>query len=108
MGPTPRNLTMPEPLDLQPTLEGGTLRLRPLQPEDFDAVHTAAADPLVWAGHPNRDRYRREVFEGWFAEALASGGALVVEERASGRVIGSSRYYDVDTARGEVAIGYTF
>lgn len=93
---------------LQPTLQGPTLRLRPLVPEDFDAVYAAASDPLIWAQHPSPLRYQRPVFEQWFADALASGGALVVEDRGSGEVIGSSRYYEWDEAKQEVAIGFTF
>lgn len=91
---------------LQPTLHGPTLLLRPLQPADFEELYQAASDPLVWAQHPNPRRHQRPVFEQYFAGALASGGALAVVERASGRLIGCSRYYD--PAAREVAIGYTF
>ncbi len=93
---------------LQPTLYGATLCLRPLASTDFETLYQAAADPLIWADHPSKLRYQRPVFEGWFAEALASGGALVVSDRASGEVAGSSRYYDWDQDAGEIAIGYTF
>ncbi len=48
------------------------------------------------------------MFEQFFADALKSGAAFAIAERASGRVIGSSRYYEFDPARREVAIGYTF
>jgi RimJ/RimL family protein N-acetyltransferase len=90
------------------TLNGPTLRLRPLQPSDFEAIYQAASDPLIWAQHPNPLRYQRPVFEQYFAGALASGSALAVVERATGRLIGCSRYYDFDPAAREVAIGYTF
>lgn len=93
---------------LQPVLQGATLRLRPLGPDDFELVFGAASDPLIWAQHPSPLRYQRPVFEQWFAEALASKGALVVEDRGSGRVIGSSRYYEWSEADKEVAIGFTF
>lgn len=95
--------------DQQPTLRGATLLLRPLCAADFDALYAVAADPLVWAQHPEPLRYQRDVFaRNFFAGALASGSALVVIDTASGAVIGSSRYYDLDPARREVAIGYTF
>lgn len=96
------------PFDPQPCLRGDLLELRPLRADDFDALYAVASDPLIWEQHPSRDRYQREVFEGFFREAMESGGALVVIDRADGRVIGSSRYHGYDEARGEVEIGWTF
>ncbi|MDZ7588163.1 MAG: hypothetical protein U5J78_03010 [Parasphingorhabdus sp.] len=47
------------------------------------------------------------VFRGYFEDALASGGALVVIDRATDAIIGASRY-DFDRAEpGEVEIGWT-
>lgn len=93
---------------LQPCLEGRTLGLRPLCPADFDALYAVAADPLIWEQHPEPLRYRRDVFARFFADALASRGALLVTEKSSECAIGTSRYYDLDAAWAEVAIGYTF
>lgn len=100
-------MTTPHSFDLQPTLRGPTLKLRPLVEGDFEAVYRAASDPLIWAQHPAPDRYQRPVFEKWFADAMASKGALVVEN-AAGEVIGSSRYYDWAPAAQEIAVGFTF
>jgi RimJ/RimL family protein N-acetyltransferase len=94
--------------DLQPTLVGATLSLRPLAAEDFEPLFAAASDPLIWEQHPEPTRYQRKIFEGFFATALASKGALLVSDNASGEAIGSSRYYDWDPGAREVAIGYTF
>lgn len=94
--------------ELQPTLSGEHLKLRPLEAEDFDAIYSVASDPLIWAMYPEPNRHKRPVFDKFFAEALRSNGALVVIDRISGQVIGSSRFYDLDPARREIAIGYTF
>lgn len=94
--------------DLQPTLTGAVLELRPLREEDFDALYAVASDPLIWEQHPITDRYKKEVFTGFFREAMESGGAFVVIERASGRIIGSSRYFGYDEERSEIEIGWTF
>lgn len=95
--------------DFQPTLVGESISLRPLKAEDCEALYTAAADPLIWEQHPNPLRYRRDVFETSFlASAMQTTGALVVLDKLTGRVIGSSRYYEWDPARKEVAIGFTF
>lgn len=95
------------PLDPQPVLCGRGLRVRPLRAGGFDALYEVARDPLVWAQHPDRDRRRQEVFEGFFAEALESGGALAVIADGDG-MIGSSRFHGYDEQRGEVEIGWTF
>jgi RimJ/RimL family protein N-acetyltransferase len=99
---------MPRGFELQPTLTGARLELRPLRPEDLEPLYAAASDPLIWAVHPIRDRHERPVFERFFADGLKTGAAFAVIERATGRVVGTSRYYDLDEAKSEVAIGFTF
>ena len=97
-----------EPFDRQPTLLGELLELRPLRESDFDALFRAASDPLIWEQHPERDRYQEATFRAFFEEALGSGGALVAVERATGRIIGSSRYHGYDPSLSVVEIGWTF
>ena len=94
--------------DLQPTLDGELVRLRPLRPEDWDALFAVASDPLIWEQHPAHDRWKREVFERFFADALASKGAFLVLDAKDGRAIGSSRYHCLDMEKREVEIGFTF
>ena len=96
------------PFDLQPTLKGELLTLRPLRPEDFHDLYAVAADPLIWEQHPNRDRHREEVFRQFFYEALESGGALIVIDSDDDQVIGSSRYHAYDPEKSEIEIGWTF
>ncbi len=95
-------------LDLQPILDGPTLHLRPLRGSDWAALYAVASDPLLWAVHPARDRYLEPVFRTAFDESLAAGGALTVIDRASGAVIGSSRYSFAYAEPGEVEIGWTY
>ncbi|HYG78962.1 MAG TPA: GNAT family N-acetyltransferase [Pyrinomonadaceae bacterium] len=94
--------------ELQPTLRGELLELRPLRAEDFTDLYGVASDPLIWEQHPNSDRYKEEVFKEFFREAIASGGALLAFDNATGRVIGSSRFHGYDEERSEVEIGWTF
>lgn len=96
------------PLDLQPTLQGKLVQLRPLQAADFDTLFAVAADRLIWEQHPASDRYQPAVFRAFFADALKSGGALIVHDVASRAVIGSSRYHAYDADRRQVEIGWTF
>ncbi len=67
----------PAVFDFTPTLRGETITLRPLTPEDFEAVYAAAADPLIWEQHPFPLRYQRDVFESgfWVSAIESEGGA---------------------------------
>jgi RimJ/RimL family protein N-acetyltransferase len=94
--------------DLQPLLSDKLITARPLRQDDFEILYAVASDPLVWELHPNKDRYKREVFENFFVGAMKSKGAFLVKENAAGKVIGSSRFYDFDTEKRTVSIGYTF
>jgi N-acetyltransferase len=95
-------------MELQPRLVGELLELRPLRPEDWDELFSAASDPLIWELHPSRDRYKEEIFREYFQGALDSGGALVAIDRASGGIAGSSRYHGYDEKESCVEIGFTF
>jgi RimJ/RimL family protein N-acetyltransferase len=96
------------PFDLQPTLKGELLELRPLREEDFEQLYAIASDPLIWEQHPDSDRYREDVFREFFRVAIASGGALVAIDLKDARIIGSSRYHGYDEGKSEVEIGWTF
>ena len=96
-------------MDRQPVLEGERLLLRPLEPGDWDALYAVASDPLIWEVHPAGDRWQQEVFRAYFADALDKAGALVVIDKISGAIIGSSRMQGYDPADGgSVEIGWTF
>ena len=96
------------PFELQPTLTGELLTLRPLHADDFPALYAVASDPLVWEQHPASDRYRPDVFREFFRGALASGGAFVAIDSANDAIIGSSRFHGYDETRSEIEIGWTF
>lgn len=93
---------------LQQVLTGPALRLIPLQTEHWPALMQAASDPQIWALHPEPERYKPEVFRPVFDGGLASGGAYLICDKRSSEVLGTSRYYEFDAAKREVAIGYTF
>jgi RimJ/RimL family protein N-acetyltransferase len=96
------------PFNLQPTLADDVVRLRPLVPDDFEALCVVASDPLIWVQHPNPDRYQRPVFQTFFDGAIASGGAFAVFDSRTHQLIGSTRFYNLDTAARSVFVGYTF
>ncbi len=96
------------PLDRQPVLKGELVEIRPLRDTDFESLFGISSDPLLWEQHPSKDRTQRSVFQRWFDDATASGGALTVVDRRNGRIIGTSRYDGYDEAGSEVEIGWTF
>ena len=98
----------PKALNRQPHLVGELLELRPLRSDDWDALFSVASDPLIWAVHPEHDRYTEPVFREFFRVALESGGALVAIERRSGQIIGSSRYHWHGPDEDELEIGWSF
>jgi N-acetyltransferase len=94
--------------ELQPYLVGDLVEVRPLRTEDRESLFAVAADPLIWEQHPQSDRYREEIFKEFFRGALDSRGALIVIDRTTREIIGSSRYLGFDPDRREIEIGFTF
>ncbi len=94
--------------DFSPVLEGAGLRLSPLVEADRAALTAAASDPLIWEGHPAKDRYLPEVFDPYVDFLLSQGGTLTVREAETGRIIGASRFYVPPEAPDDIAIGFTF
>ncbi|MBX7500608.1 GNAT family N-acetyltransferase [Qipengyuania sp. YG27] len=96
-------------MDRQPTLETERLVLRPLAEADREPLYAVAGDPAVWEQHPIHDRWRRDVFDAFFDDGLASGGALAVTDKTTGAILGSTRYDKYDPEEGGVVeIGWTF
>ncbi len=93
---------------IQPTLENDYVKLVPLEQNDFEQLFAVASDPLVWEQHPNKDRYKREVFENFFLGAMESRGAFKIIEKNTGEIAGSTRFYDFNPENNSIFIGYTF
>jgi N-acetyltransferase len=94
--------------NLQPALENDLLIIRPMQAADFDDLYKVASDPLVWAQHPAKDRYQLPVFTPLFNDGLASGGAFVVIDKATGDIIGSTRFNPVKESANAIEIGWSY
>jgi RimJ/RimL family protein N-acetyltransferase len=94
--------------DLQPNLKGELIELRPLTSEDWDDLFSVASDPLIWEQHPESDRYKEDVFKAFFRDALECGGAFVIIDTKTQRIIGSTRFHGYDPEKSEIEIGWTF
>jgi RimJ/RimL family protein N-acetyltransferase len=94
--------------DLQPTLRGSLVDLRPLRSDDFPSLYVVSSDRKIWEQHPSPDRYKYGAFAAFYTEAMASKGALIVHDAKTRRVIGSSRFHGYDPDKRLVEIGWTF
>lgn len=95
-------------MNLQPFLTNELVSLKPLEEADFEALFTVASDKLLWEQHPNNDRYKREVFQDFFQKAIESKGAFIIIDKVTNNIIGSSRFYDLDSNKSTLVIGFTF
>jgi RimJ/RimL family protein N-acetyltransferase len=94
--------------DLQPILENENYILQPLEWSDFNTLYGVASDPDIWEQHPNKDRWKNEVFQVFFEGAIQSRGAFKIIDKTSSLVIGSTRIYDFNDLDNSIHMGYTF
>ncbi len=92
----------------QTILENEKAILQPLIPQDFEDLYAVASDPMIWEQHPNKDRWKREVFQTFFEGALESKGAYKIIDKATGEIAGSTRIYGYNEQESSIYIGYTF
>ena len=94
-----------------PRLQGIHVALEPLQPAHADGLRAAAADGRLWELWYTNVPTPAEV-DDYVDAALAmqaAGAALAFAVRdAHGRVVGTTRYYDLLPATPRLQIGYTW
>jgi RimJ/RimL family protein N-acetyltransferase len=94
------------------TLEGRHVRLLPLTPEHVPALHAVGGDDDIWRwtlNHPrSEDDFRRYVEEALEKEAEGAALPFATTEAATGRVIGSTRFHNIERRHRRVEIGYTW
>ena len=100
-------------MDIEPvTLEGKRVRLEPMRAEHLDALTKAGAFEELWKW--TRDfAHTPESMKKYVDEALhqaETGDAIpfVTIDKTSGRVIGSTRFANIDRANRHVEIGWTW
>lgn len=89
-------------------LENDRVILKLMDPNDFDQLYQVAKDPLIWEQHPNKDRWKEDVFRLFFEDALASGSAYLIKDKIRDQCIGSTRYYQLNAAENSIFVGFTF
>lgn len=93
---------------IQPVLENDGVILHPLREADFQSLYAVASDPKVWEQHPNKDRWKKDIFKIFFKGAMQSKGAFKITDKATGKIAGSTRIYDFNAQANSILIGYTF
>jgi N-acetyltransferase len=94
------------------TLEGKRVRLEPMSALHLDALAEAGAFAELWKW-TNSTAHTRESMKVYVDAALAEAEAgvslpFVTVDRASGAVIGSTRFGNIDRANKRVEIGWTW
>ncbi|WP_326560256.1 bifunctional pyridoxamine 5'-phosphate oxidase family protein/GNAT family N-acetyltransferase [Micromonospora sp. NBC_01796] len=94
-------------------MTGAHVRLEPLDLAHTDDLYAATDDAEVWRhlSHPrpaNRDDLAAVIAEALRAQHLGTRVPWVQRDARTGRIVGSTSYYEVDEARRSVAIGHTF
>ncbi|MBV8325190.1 GNAT family N-acetyltransferase [Chryseobacterium sp.] len=97
-----------EGFNMQPVLENKTIILYPLEEEDFSTLYAVASDPEIWEQHPNKDRWKEDVFKTFFDDAMKSKGAFKIIDKINGNTVGSTRLYDYNPQENSIVVGYTF
>ncbi|AOJ16225.1 GNAT family N-acetyltransferase [Burkholderia vietnamiensis] len=99
-------------LPAQPTLTGEHIVLRPLAASDRQALLDAAADGELWnlkvtvvPDERTVDAYLDTALQG---RAAGTVMPFAIVERASGRVIGSTRLWKIDRNNRKLEIGHTW
>ena len=94
--------------DTQSILKNDRVTMIPLREDGFEELFAVASDHKIWEQHPNKNRWKRDVFQVFYEGALQSKGAYKIVENESGAVIGSTRFYEFDESLNRILIGYTF
>lgn len=100
-------------MNIQPiTLEGQWVRLEPLSQDHCDRLWQAAQDELIWrwmlAPVNSRDEMRTYIDSALAGQAAGIMLPFATIDKASGRIVGSTRFDDIVQAHRRVEIGWTW
>ena len=99
---------MKNDFDLQPTLEGARVIVRPIATTDWVAMFAAGADPKIWELYSECNRGTEQAFQLFFDGPVKCGTAFTITDCQNDNIIGSSRYNGHDPAAREIEIDWTF
>jgi N-acetyltransferase len=98
--------------DIQPTLTGPTIELRPLQLSHQEALVDAASDGELWTmkvtvvpGPETAGQYIATALAGQQAGTVMP---FVIVKRKTGQVVGSTRFWKIDRVNRKLEIGHSW
>ncbi len=93
-------------------LEGEIVRLEPLRVDHLPALIKIGMEPSIWEWTANivkdENDLERYVRAALADQMLGKSVPFVTIERASGKIVGSTRFGNIDTANRKVEIGWTW
>ncbi len=93
-------------------LEAKSVKLLPLRPAHVEGLAAAVADGALWqlwfTNAPHQDAVAAYVEQALSQQAAGQSLPFVVLEKASGKIIGTTRYCNVDAVHQRLEIGYTW
>jgi N-acetyltransferase len=103
----------PGPLKVEPvTLRGAGVRLEPMTIDHVQALARVGLEPELWRWTPtavtNTDEMRAYVQTALDEQRRGAALPFVIVDQASGQVIGSTRYANIDRANRRLEIGWTW
>lgn len=96
-------------LDIKPTiLLGSLVQLEPLNESHKNELYNAAQDESIWTY--NSSKAFGDGFYRWFNKAITASTHLpfIVRRISDKKIIGSTRYYDINPEHHRLTIGYTW
>lgn len=103
-----KDFTIPHPT----VLTGETVQLFPLEASHQDALYEVASDPVLWTHIPVNGSVR-ENFDQLIGQALQERAAgrqypFVIFHQPTQRLIGSTRFIDIEPRDRKLEIGFTY
>lgn len=100
-------------MNLQPiTLEGSCVRLEPLSEAHHERLCAVGLDPELWKWIPSQvldaDQMMRYLRSALADQEKGSALPFATVDRASGKVVGSTRYMNIEMAHKRLEIGSTW
>lgn len=88
-------------------MEGKHVRLEPLSPDHAEELFEVTRDPDIWTWLLSPQPRDAGAMRAWIDEAVASREAFAQIEVSTGRVVGTTSFYEVVPEHRRLTIGFT-
>lgn len=93
-------------INLTPTLEDSKVFIRKLVEDDYYELFKIAEDSILWEYHPVKG-YTKVGYHEFFYDAITKGALLIIDKK-SRKIIGTTRFYNYNKIESSIVIGHTF